>query len=209
MITIPFIGEGCPDRILDSLKPFDINTNNWPGEFSYEPSVKVAAYHDGKFLHLKWHVIEDCAKAEVGESGNPVYMDSCVECFISPEAGDGLYYNFEWNCIGCLDLACRSGRFDPIPAPKEVLDSVKAVSSLGTKTFKETGGGVEWTLRVDIPASALFHHSVESWSGKKFKINMYKCGDGLSKLHYLTWAPVLTEHPDYHRPEYFREVSFE
>ena len=182
---------------------------NWKENFPYKPQVKFRVWHDGESFHIEYKVKEQGTRAMQTVLGGPVYEDSCVECFISPEAGDGLYYNFEWNCIGCLDLACRSGRFDPIPAPKEVLDSVKAVSSLGTKTFKETGGGVEWTLRVDIPASALFHHPVESWSGKKFKINMYKCGDGLSKIHYLTWAPVLTEHPDYHRPEYFREVSFE
>jgi len=30
----------------------------------------------------------------------------------------------------------------------------------------------------------------------------------LSNPHYVTWNPVGTEQPDYHRPEYFGELKF-
>ena len=40
------------------------------------------------------------------------------------------------------------------------------------------------------------------------KANFYKCGDKLSVPHYLSWNPVTTEKPDFHRPEYFGLLEF-
>ena len=40
-------------------------------------------------------------------------------------------------------------------------------------------------------------------------MNLYKCGDSLARPHYLSWQPVATPHPDFHRPEFFKPVLFE
>jgi hypothetical protein len=40
------------------------------------------------------------------------------------------------------------------------------------------------------------------------RANFYKCGDGTSVPHYLSWNQVITETPDFHRPEFFGEISF-
>ena len=37
--------------------------------------------------------------------------------------------------------------------------------------------------------------------------NIYKCGDKTAHPHFLSWAPVGTPSPDFHRPEYFGEFS--
>ena len=50
--------------------------------------------------------------------------------------------------------------------------------------------------------------SEEQLKGKTFRANFYKCGDMLSVPHYVTWNPVGTPKPDYHRPEYFGELKF-
>jgi hypothetical protein len=39
--------------------------------------------------------------------------------------------------------------------------------------------------------------------------NVYKCGDAMPQAHYLTWNPIGTSRPDYHRPEYFGYLKFE
>jgi hypothetical protein len=132
-----------------------------------------------------------------------------VEFFIKPSASDPHYYNFEWNAIGTLYLAYRTGRKDPEEAPAEVLASVKAVSSLGTEPFGERKGEVRWAMDIEIPVEALWKSGLKSWDGLKAEANIYKCGDGLSVPHYVTWAPVKTENPDYHRPEFFVPVEFE
>jgi hypothetical protein len=48
-----------------------------------------------------------------------------------------------------------------------------------------------------------------SLSGLRAKANFYKCGDGLTVPHFVTWAPISTEKPDYHRPEFFDWLEFE
>ena len=194
---------------LASANPQKIEILNWPEQFSYKPGVRFSAWHDGKTLHLRYEVAEQSVKAEEGTPGKAVFRDSCVEFFIKPSADDPHYYNFEWNAIGTLYLAYRTGRKDPEEASAEVLRQVKAVSSLGKETFAERKGPVSWSLDIDIPVSALWHSGLKSWSGLKASANFYKCGDGLSVPHYVTWAPIATEAPDYHRPEFFAPVEFE
>ena len=36
--------------------------------------------------------------------------------------------------------------------------------------------------------------------------NFYKCGDATEMPHYLSWNPIQTERPDFHRPEFFGEL---
>jgi hypothetical protein len=51
--------------------------------------------------------------------------------------------------------------------------------------------------------------ALTSLDGVAAAANFYKVGSGLSVPHYLTWNPVGTPAPDYHRPEFFGEVLFE
>ena len=189
--------------------PQKLECLNWPESFGYKPEVSFKAWHDGKTLHLRYEVSERSVKAEEGTPGKAVFRDSCVEFFIKPSADDPHYYNFEWNAIGTLYLAWRTGRKDPEEASPEVLKKVKAVSSLGSEPFAERQGPVSWTLDIEIPVEALWRSGLGTWAGMKARANLYKCGDGLSVPHYVTWAPIKTENPDYHRPEFFVPVEFE
>ena len=49
---------------------------------------------------------------------------------------------------------------------------------------------------------------LESFYNIKASGNFYKCGDQQVVPHYLSWAPITTENPDFHRPEYFGELNF-
>ena len=181
---------------------------NWPEAFPYAPEVKFRMWHDSDVMHLEYSVDEKTTKAEQNEPGAPVYMDSCVECFIQPDPADPHYYNFEFNAAGHLAMSCRTNRYDAEDAPLDVIASVKTKPSLGSEPFAEKTTG-PWTLEVEIPVSALFRHNVKTWDGLNFKMNLYKCGDGLQTPHYLTWKPVGTPKPDYHRPEFFVAVKAE
>lgn len=89
--------------------------------------------------------------------------------------------------------------------------------TLGNADFTENGSvpadgngmnGNKWRLRIAIPVEALWHSGLNSFPGLKATANFFKCGDGLPIPHYLTWAPVHTAAPDYHRPEFFAPVEF-
>ena len=37
--------------------------------------------------------------------------------------------------------------------------------------------------------------------------NFYKCGAKTSLPHYLSWNPIATDTPDFHRPEFFGRLN--
>lgn len=193
-------------RIMDGEQRHDIDTINWKG-FDYKPDVRFAVAYSDTEIFLKYYVKEDYFKAEMTEPNQNVYEDSCVEFFVSPEK-DGLYYNFEFNAIGTCLLGSGHGRVDSRRADPAHIAKLRKYSSLGNRTAGESTGDFTWDLTVAIPFEVFFHHNIKDLKGKSFRANFYKCGDKLSVPHYVSWNPIGTESPDFHRPEYFGEVRF-
>ena len=40
------------------------------------------------------------------------------------------------------------------------------------------------------------------------RANFYKCGDKTLQPHFLSWSPIHSEKPDFHRPEDFGIINF-
>ena len=67
-----------------------------------------------------------------------------------------------------------------------------------------------WHITFVIPVTALFSDKFASWDEiVNARCNFYKCGDGLSRPHFLSWAPIHTEKPNFHTPQFFQKVDFE
>lgn len=197
------------ERAFAEIEPQPVACCNWPGEFPYAPEVSFRMFHTGDRLMLRFDVAENYTAARVAEDNGPVWTDSCVEFFIAP--GDGPYYNFETTCIGRMLLSGRMSRTEDVqPAPAEVLAGVKRYTTYPFgEPFAEREGDNRWSLTLAIPPQALFRHALTDWSGLEARMNLYKCGDRLSHPHFLSWKPVRTENPDFHRPEFFEAVTFE
>jgi len=194
--------------LLDDLgKEASINTVNWD-EYAYKPNVNFHIAYSSEEIYIKYYVTENYVMAQKSQSNQSVCEDSCVEFFVAP-VSDGLYFNFEFNPIGTCLLGKGSGRHDSRVQNPEIIKKIRRLSSLGTTTFDEKEGKQSWTLTVAIPLDILFGNPVPELSGKIIRANFYKCGDNLSKMHYLTWNPVGTDNPDYHQPEYFGVLEFE
>lgn len=144
--------------------------------------------------------------ARVTEDNGRVWTDSCVEFFIAPD--QGLYYNFETTCIGRLLLGARKSRTEAEHASPETLGGILRRTSLPGEPFAEREGDNRWHVVLAIPPRALFRHRIEDWSGVEARMNLFKCGDELSHPHFLSWQPIRTEKPDFHRPEFFAQVRF-
>lgn len=193
--------------ILDELNPkHRIDTVNWTS-FPYKPEIKFVMAYGVNEIYLKFYIRETNTKAEKNKTNQMVSEDSCAEFFVSP-SDDCLYYNFEFNPIGTTLLGCGTGRHDSTRADKMYVDRIRRLASMGTVPFPEIEGDNTWTLTVAIPFEVFFKHNIERIKGTSFRANFYKCGDKLSTPHYLTWNPVGTERPDYHRPEYFGILKF-
>lgn len=193
-------------QMMDNEPRQEIGTLNWQG-YDYMPDVQfVIAYNDNE-IFLKYYVRESFLKAEMTESNQNVFEDSCVEFFVAP-GNDGIYYNFEFNAIGTCLLGSGKGRADSRRVAPAHIDKVRRLPSLGNTPFAERKGEFSWELTIAIPYAVFFNHDVKELRGKSFRANFYKCGDKLSIPHYVSWNPIGTEKPDFHRPEYFGEVKF-
>ena len=182
---------------------------NWEAGWPYKPLVEFRLWHTGDVLHLEYRVDEQAVRAVETRDGHDVYQDSCVEFFFQPLPDDPHYYNFEFNAIGTMVCSWRTGRMDPEDAPAEVLASVKRETSLKSHVgFEERPADGPWSLRADIPVEALWRSGIRSFSGLRARGNFYKCGDALKVPHFVTFAPIDTARPDYHRPEFFTELEF-
>ncbi len=192
---------------LDTLgRGHKIAILNWE-KYRYKPDVRFNIAYGDREIYLKYYVRETAVKAEKRDNNEMVCEDSCVEFFVSP-ADDGMYYNIEINPIGTVLVGAGHGRDDSIRAGHKHIDAIRRLTTMGSEPFTEIKGSIQWCLTLAIPLETFFHHHIDSLRGKRFRANFYKCGDKLSTPHYVTWNPVKTEKPDYHRPEYFGILKF-
>lgn len=210
MLNIPFVSADSLSEAAGALKktpPQTISNVNWPGEFPYAPRTTFYAGHNGKKLFLLFEVNEEVTMAAVSEDNGEVWTDSAVEFFITfDEKG---YYNFEFNCIGTALLGFRKVKPEATHAGKEIMRLIERQASLSHGTFAEKKIDGGWTLAVAIPVEAFFAHRITDLGGIQARANFYKCGDNLSKPHFVSWNPIGTPSPNFHVPEYFGEVNFE
>ena len=212
-ISVPFLSSDHDKNILvyDELwvtvPKYPIDEVNW-SNFPYKPDVRFSLAYSQTGIYLKFWVTEDGVRGLVMEDNGRVYTDSCVELFIDP-SGDGTYYNFEFNCIGTLLLAHGATRDNRKKAPETVLSKILRSASLGKEKTMQEKGLCEWNLTSFIPYEAFFEHHIQSLSGKTVRANFQKCGDEMAVPHFITWNPIVTPQPDYHRPEFFGELRFE
>ena len=180
---------------------------NWPEAYPYKPKVEFAVAHTGDALLLHYRVEEQSVRAVARQDQEHIWEDSCVEFFCMP-AEDGVYYNFECNCTGKLLVAAGKDRNERKPAPAEVMQSIDRWASLGPTPFDTRVEPTKWELALRLPISAFFQHKFAGFDGLTVKGNVYKCGDNLPVPHFISWNPITTANPDFHRPEFFGQMIF-
>lgn len=179
---------------------------NWQTEYPYKPLTSIAVAHSEKYLYIDFFVRCNYLRAVNYENNSSVHQDSCVEFFVCPD-GKLPYYNFEFNCIGTVHAACRQDRHTGTPLKDEQLDRIIRYPSCGNRPFEELQGLFSWNLLVAIPLDLM---DIE-YKGEpiEMKGNFYKCADLTTAPHFLSWAPIDTPEPDFHRPEFFAPIILE
>lgn len=210
-LHIPFVKElsecksvADASPVLESKgKRITVDSLNWPDQFPYHPLTVVSLGHDGKRIFVDFFVRCNYLRAVNTENNSPVHEDSCVEFFVAPE-GRAPYINFEFNCIGTLHAGRRTDRHNVTELTDEELASVERFASCGKRPFQELEGLFSWNLIYAIPFELL---GIE-WENKPITLmgNFYKCADKTADPHFLSWAPIDTPQPDFHRPEFFQPI---
>ncbi|MDE6498583.1 MAG: hypothetical protein K2L21_07985, partial [Muribaculaceae bacterium] len=87
------------------------------------------------------------------------------------------------------------------------LATVRRHPSCGTRPFKELEGIFSWNLLTSIPLE-LIGVRYEG-TPVEMRANFYKCASATSQPHFLSWNPIATTKPDFHRPEFFGTLILE
>lgn len=203
-----FSGEKLAEiqSFMDHSEKHPVDVENWD-HAEEKPTVSFSIAWNNNDIFLKFFVSEAETKGTFTRDNDPVYRDSCVEFFFSP-SGNNNYFNIETNCIGTCLVQKGTSRYDRSFLDPEKIREIIRIPSLGRKPVGVSHGPVSWNLFLKIPVDRLTGLHLNSLKGKVFKANFYKCGDDLSNPHYLSWNPVRTESPDFHRPEFFAPVEF-
>ena len=189
-----------------SKKPqrYPIACCNWP-EFSAQCEAGVELSHSSDMLHIHYIVDEPAVVANCTADGQHVWEDSCAEFFFDPE-GKGEYYNLECSCTGKIYLCKGAGRSGRVPLDEAALKSITRRCTLPQEAFGLLNERTQWELWLDVPASVF---GLVSYEGLRARGNFYKCADASPYRHYLSYAPIATPKPDFHRPEFFEEIVFD
>lgn len=211
-LFVPPLPAGIPaaelPEVMDTsrLSWHPIASANW-AEYPFRPQAafRIAYTPEGFCLHFR--VGEPDLRARYGEDNGSVWTDSCVEFFLQPTP-DGPYYNIECNCIGTLLLGVGTGRYDRVRIPAEKLRATDRYASLGRTPFETRPAQGAWEVALSVPYGLFSRHTLAPKPGDTMRGNFYKCGDELPRPHFLSWNPIRTPQPDFHRPEWFGEMIF-
>ena len=203
-LSIPLIKAFSDSALELEGARFDVTQVNWPEQFPYAPfcSGRIARTEDTLWVDFRVSGL-DLRACNAQDNGRQ-WEDSCVEAFFLNPSGQE-YYNFEINALGKV-LACRGeSREGRSARPEEQMVQIQRFAQLDGGPLELTGLH-SWRVCVGIPFGLIGLDSKNLPAS--IRANFYKCGDKTAHPHFLSWNPIPTPKPDFHRPEFFGELLF-
>ena len=190
--------DATPD--WDTIPTLDIDLQPWGDPVDISAWAQVCYSDDTIFVHM-WAREADIRAFYTREdvTGDP-YKDSCLEFFFSPIPGDDRYINIEMNPNCCMHVAIGTNRYDRVRM-------IAANDLTPISSYTDDG----WEIEYQIPFSFIrtFYPDFNPQSGDQMRANFYKCGNLTVQKHYITWNPVNSSRPDFHRPQDFGTLVFQ
>lgn len=207
-LIVPFVnldGQDL-DQVMElQAARFDVDTVNWPEVYSYAPlcAGRIARTRDSLVVDFRVSGLD--LRAANKEDNGSQWEDSCVEFFVADPDGS-VYYNFEVNALGKV-LACSgASRQNRTHRPVE---EMKTITRFATVQYVDgvREGLQDWRVGIIIPFG-LIGIDPENLP-PSIRANFYKCGDRTAHPHFVSWNPIHTPQPDFHRPDFFGELRFQ
>ena len=210
-IKVPYIDKAetltfeALDQVMETEAAKDyISEVNW-NAYPYKPTVSFRVARSATHLVIIYNVRGYDLRAVAPQDNGPVWEDSCCEFFVShPE--DGTYFNFELNCVGTLLAAKRRSRNDADMFGAEELSRVIRHTTLEKLAYEENGQIRCWSTAIAIPFDLMGMDGANL--PQSIRANFYKCADKTAHPHYLSWNRIEIPAPDFHRPDFFGELTF-
>lgn len=178
----------------------------------FHPFVQAKMMYDSKNVYVIFRVQDRNVRSITTEINGPVWKDSAVEFFFSPNTEFPLnFFNLEVNCGGTPLLEYNPNpRIGPKPVPEDI-KKIEIGHSLPKIVDPEISGPLTWTVEYRIPLDMLENYSKISRpkKGVIWKANFYKIAEITSNPHYASWSPITHPKPQFHLPQYFGTLKFQ
>ena len=185
----PFSWEQVPAAEIDTVL--------WTEKTDIRACARVC--YDENALYVRLEAKEqDIRATEEGLLCSPC-DDSCLEFFLSPEEGDKRYFNIEFNPLGSVYFGIATS----------IADLTRLIPESGHEFSPEVSYTEDgWYVTYRIPAGLIrrFFPDFQLVSGKRLRGNFFKCGDRTVSPHFLSWNPVTSDKPDFHRSVDFGQL---
>ena len=196
--------ELCGDVFDPEDEPFcqehgfaPIDSYVWDAQ-GYCPEARAYFAWDEEGLHILLCAMEKEIRTEATEFNGEVYRDSCLECFLQPFTDDPRYLNIETNAAGVALIGFGSNRADRVR-----LSEMPGGMNIRASRHR----GAWWAVAYTIPKTllqALYGRLPKP--GDVMRGNFYKCDETIHP-HFGSWSPIVHFQPDFHRPEWFGELT--
>ncbi len=185
---------------------FSICCYPWGDE--YQPRTTGSlVFLPGRGFFLKMRCEESNPTACYTKNSDPVHMDSCMEAFLDffPESKKG-YINFEINANGAMKCSIGPQRNSP-QYPRFYFER----EGIAVPHPSVAKGDGFWEISLLIPLSFLktAYGRDDFYPGQILYGNFHKCGENTPVPHFGTLFPIQSPTPDFHRPEFFKELVLE
>ncbi len=178
---------------------------HWEKEVPYRPAAFAqlcAVRGQGVFVRM-WS-FEEPVRAAASRRDDPVYEDSCLECFLNPFPEQENYLNIEMNPKGVF-LA----EFGPGRVGRTRLAELTPLSPEVSPFSLATPQGDAWGVLLSIPCELLeaVYRRPFLAAPCKMRGNFYKCGDKTEHPHFGAFFPVDSETLGFHNPLRFGTIA--
>ena len=197
------------DLLLENGEQGTLESQTWeafhadPREISVHFSI---AYRDSVVMVL-FQVEEPEIRATFHSHGDLVFNDSCVEFFISD--AEGTYLNVECNPFGAVLSGIGRSRHERLRMGVDFYSRLGVWTSIDRSERQAPPTNGTWEILLQIPLDVAFKGLADkALKDLVFSGNLYKCGDLLQHPHYISWAPIHTDAPDFHQSSFFGKFEF-
>lgn len=203
---VPLVGEveGTPWSRADVAT---IDRFPWDTGKTRE-TASARALYDEDALYLQYQVEDKRIVADTTSLNGPVYEDSAVEYFASPDPADRRYFNFEVNCVGTVHLGWGPDRTRREHVNPETADAIRVATSVDGPVTEPDPDDQTWWLAATLPFKALSRFTgteISPGPGTTWKGNFQRLGGG---SEFAVWSTIEAPEPDFHRPEAFGGFEF-
>lgn len=181
---------------LEQCELFHINHYQWVEGYQPKAFGRMGLLRDFGLV-ISMTAMESNPLTTYTEDNDPVYLDSALEAFLNftPKREIPYYINFEMNANGAMlnDMGIVGDR-------KSVFTNVPFRGSC--KVIREADS---WSVLLKIPMVMICNiFGIQPLqSGDYFTCNFYKICESIELEHYASYAPIVSEKPNFHLPQFF------